>query len=115
MIRSIAAATFLAATAFAPVAFAEDETFTMNIEIDAAEITDANAAEKTLRTLERQAKKACSFAVSSTKRVKTDWLCVSEIMEQTVVQLENAALSDTYATSARMSKIAKRAAKQKVS
>ena len=94
-----AAAATLAATSFAPIAMADSQPVKLSISVDAAQITDTRSAEKTLNSLERQAKKACSWDVQAIKRKKTDWVCVNEIVEQVVTQLDIPQLTSAYANS----------------
>ena len=95
---AIAAAT-LAATAIAPAAFADDETINVNFSLDTAQIVDEQTATDALQTLQRQAKKACSYDVPSIKRKKTDLACMNEVIEQVVTQFDVPLLTSAYASS----------------
>ena len=118
MLRSLsyaAAAATLAATAFAPAAIAEGETVNVNISIDATRLTDKAAADRALRSLERQARKACRYEITSMKRKVTDWRCVDNIIDQTVTQLDVPMLTAAHSTSDRIIQIAERADRQEAS
>lgn len=101
MLRSLKfalAASTLATIAVAPTA-AADETVSLNIQLDVSKITNTESADKALKSLERQAKKACSYDINATKRTKTDWECVNEVVEQVVTHFDAPLLTSAYANS----------------
>lgn len=101
MLRSLTyalAASTLATIAIAPTA-AADEQVNLNIQLDVSKISDSTSADKALKSLERQAKKACSYDINATKRTKTDWECVNEVVEQVVTHFDAPLLTSAYANS----------------
>ena len=112
MLRSIsikAAIAALATTGFAHAAVAEGETVNVDVQVDVAALTDAEAAEAALRDVERQARKACRYIQPATQLKLTDWSCVAEIIEQTVTTVDTPQFSAVYNQSERMIQIAARA------
>ena len=112
MLRSIsikAAIAALATTGFASTAIAEGETVNVDVQVDVAALTDASAAEAALRDVERQARKACRYVQPATQLKLTDWSCVAEIIEQTVMTVDAPQFSAVYNQSERMVQIAQRA------
>ena len=96
-IASIATAAAFAAVSFAPAATAQNETMNLNIRIDEAAIVDATSAQKALRSVERQADRACTYKVTALRRTYTDEVCVAEIVSQVVAQIDNENLTQAYA------------------
>jgi len=102
MLRTLTAAAVMAlvtSTTFAPAASAEGTQVNLNVQLDPTSITNTMTAGKALKSLERQAKKACSYDVVSLKRTYTDWECVNEVVEQVVTHFNEPLLTSAYANS----------------
>lgn len=115
MLRTLttaAAVATLAAVSFSPAAIAEDNTVNFQLKLETANIVDTATAEKALKTIERQARKACKYEVTSLKRKRTDWSCVDRILEASVEQLNVPLLTDSYNDSDMVVQIAARANNQ---
>jgi len=100
MLRTLTLAAVTATLAVAPLApTASAQEINLKIKLDASKIVDTKSADKAMKSLERQAKKACSYDITSTKRKKTDWACVNEVVEQVVTHFDVTLLTSAYANS----------------
>lgn len=96
--HAVAAAAF-AVSAIAPAALAQDQQVNLSIALDTTEIVDERTANDALRSVERQAERACSYEIRSIKRKKTDQKCVNDVVEQVVTQFDVPLLTSAYVSS----------------
>lgn len=87
----------LATSAFSTPAYADQivsESVTITFDIN--ELATLGNADRALANLERQARKACTTTQPILHTQRVDEICVNDVMEQVLTQIDSAALTDAY-------------------